>query len=341
MTAGERMFALADLSTPWALRAAVTLGLPDLVAAGTTDADGLAAATGADAGALQRLLRHLAARDVLAEIEPGRFTLTEDGQTLRRGHPSRMADWLDTSGAAGRMDAVWSRLPDSVRAGAPTYETVHGLPLYADLAADAGLQASFDRLMSADAVDYGVMLGGHDWSEARHVVDVGGGRGDLLAGLLGVHPHLRATLFEQPETLATADSVLAPLGSRVDRVAGNFLTDPLPAGADRYVMASVLHNWDDDRARTILRGVAAAAAPDAQLLVVEEARGDSVWATHLDLKMLLLLGGRERSAEELAGLAESAGLEPRGAEPCPRGPFGLDYTVHVFGVPAAGDRDGR
>lgn len=340
MTPGERMFALADLSTPWALRAAVTLGLPDLIAAGTADADGLATATGADAGTVLRLLRHLAARDVAVEPEPGWFTLTEHGETLRRGHPSRMADWLDMSGAAGRMDAVWSRLPESVRTAAPTYEAVHGLPLYADLAADPGLQASFDGLMSADAVDYGVMLGGHDWSAVEHVVDVGGGRGDLLAAVLRTHPHLRGTVFEQPETLATAGPVLDPLGDRVDRVAGDFLTDPLPAGADRYVLASVLHNWDDDRARTILRGVAAAAAPDARLLVVEQVPGDSAWATHLDLKMLLLLGGRERSAEELAGLAASAGLESRGVELCPRGPFGVAYTLHVFGMAAARDGGG-
>ncbi|WP_433873128.1 methyltransferase [Saccharopolyspora sp. CA-218241] len=332
MNPGAQVFAMADLSTPWALRTAVTLGVPDLIGTGVDDATGLAAATGADPGAMLRLLRHLTARGVLAETAPARYALTEAGETLRAGHPSRMADWLDMSGAAGRMDEVWARLPGVVRSGRPAHEQVHGRPLYADFAGTPDLQASFDRLMSADAVDYGGMLAEYDWSEATHVVDVGGGRGDLLAALLQAHPHLRGTLFEQQDTLAAAEPVLAPLGDRVARVAGDFLTDPLPVGADHYVLASVLHNWDDEHATAILRAVADAAAPGARVLVVEGRPEDSGWATHLDLKMLVLLGGRERTDDDLAELTAVVGLEPAGAVPCPRGPFGVTYEVRAFAV---------
>ncbi|QSB13975.1 hypothetical protein JQS43_20915 [Natronosporangium hydrolyticum] len=340
---GRSLWEMTDLSTPWALRTVVTLGVPDLIADGVREPSELAKQTGADARALARLLRHLAARGVFTEPVPGSFGLTETGEQLRRGHPSRMADWLDTRGAAGRMDEVYAALPAAVRTGAPVYESVHGTPFWAHLAADPALQESFDALMSQGSGDYHPMLADRDWSTAGHVVDVGGGQGELLARLLAEAPQLRGTLFELPGPIAGAGELLTAAGvaDRCEVVAGSFFDDPIPAGGDVYLLASVLHNWPDEQVVTILRRVAAAAGTDGRVLIVEgviDAGADQQWATHLDLKMLILLGGQERTPAHLTELAQQAGLAAAGVSHRDRGPFQLPYAVLEYTVAAAADR---
>jgi SAM-dependent methyltransferase len=341
MTQGQsaawKIWEMSDLTTPWALRVAVTLGIADLIGDDSVPAAELARRADADPATVERLLRHLVARDVFAEPEPGRFSLTEAGQTLRAEHPSRTADWLDTNGAAGRMDETYVGLLHAVRTGRPVYETVHGKPFWEHLAANPALQASFDHLMTRGSADYETMLADHDWTTVRHVVDVGGGQGELLARLLRDRPALRGTLFDLPDTVAGAAKMLSEAGvaDRCSVTGGNFLTDPLPAGADVYLLASVLHNWSDQDATAILRGIARVAAPGARVLIVEgvvDETTDRRWATHLDLKMLVLLGGRERSRTDLTELAGPAGLELVTALRRPRGPFGLAYEVLEFAV---------
>lgn len=338
MTAAWRMWELSDLTAPWALRVVVTLGVPDLVAEGVDTGDALAARTGADRDALVRLIRHLAARDVFTEPEPGRFALTDAGRTLCAGDGSRLHEWLDLRSAAGRMDEVYSRLLLAVRTGGPAYADVHGKSLWDDLAADPERQRSFDDLMTGDSTDYWAMIADRDWSAVAHVVDVGGGQGELLTRILGAHPHVRGTLFELPGTLDGAPAVLAVAGvsGRCALVGGSFF-DAVPSGGDLYVLASVLHNWNDDDATTILRRTAEAAGPGGRVLVVEGVTDDSTgttWATHLDLKMLVLLGGRERTTADFTELARRVGLAEVGVERRPRGPFGLGYAVLEYRRPA-------
>lgn len=327
----RRIWRLADLSVPWALRVLVTLDVPDLIASGVDDTAGLARKTGAEASALASLLRHLAAHEVLAEPEPGRYALTEGGRALCAGHPSRLYDWLDLRGAGGRMDAVWSSLLPAVRTGRPVHADVHGAALWEDLHAHPELQRSFDHLMSQSSMDYDALVDAVDWSSARHVVDVGGGQGELLARIVAGRPHLTGTLVDQPGTVDTAPALLAAagVGARCTVRAGDFLTDPLPR-ADTYVIAAVLHNWDDDRAASILGAIARAAAPGARVVVVErlvDRISDRSWATHVDLKMLLLLGGRERTGDEMHALAGRAGLDPVDVRRARRGWFALEYAV--------------
>ncbi|MGL4745153.1 MAG: methyltransferase [Dermatophilaceae bacterium] len=331
--AAWRLWEMSDLTAPWALRVVCTLGVADLVADGCDRVDDLAERTGTDAAALARVLRHLAARGVVAEPEPGRFSLTEAGECLRDGHPSRMREWLSTDGAAGRMDEVYAALLTSVRTGEPAYRAIHGRSFYDDLHAQPALQRSFDELMREDSVDYAPIVEQQDWSTTRHVVDVGGGHGELLGHLLRTHEHLRGTLFELPGTADAARAHLAPLGDRAAVEAGSFLDGVRPAGADGYVLASVLHNWSDADAATILRRVAEAAAPGARVLVVEnvvDETTDSRWVTHLDLKMLVLLGGRERTVAEYEALGEATGLRATGATAVARGPFMLPSAVIGF-----------
>ncbi|MGL5866174.1 MAG: methyltransferase [Dermatophilaceae bacterium] len=331
--AAWRLWEMSDLTAPWALRVVCTLGVADLVAEGCDRVDDLAARTGTDASALARVLRHLAARGVITEPEPGRIALTEMGECLRDGHPSRMREWLSTDGAAGRMDQVYAALLTSVRTGEPAYRAIHGVSFYDDLHAQPELQSSFDELMRADSVDYAPIVDGQDWSDVRHVVDVGGGNGELLGHLLHTHDHLSGTLFELPGTADAARARLADLGDRATVEASSFLDEVRPAGADGYVLASVLHNWSDADAAAILGRVAEAAAPGARILVVEnvvDETTDSRWVTHLDLKMLVLLGGRERTVAEYHALGEASGLRPAGAVAAARGPFMLPSAVIGF-----------
>ncbi|NDL55835.1 methyltransferase [Phytoactinopolyspora mesophila] len=327
-----RLWQLSDLTTPWALRVVVTLGVADLLVDGPVDAALLAKRTGADSGALARLLRHLAARGVFFEVAPGLFELNDAARCLRAGHPSRMHEWLSMDGAAGRMDQAYAQLLSSVRTGGAAYAEMHGRSFYDDLEADPELHRSFDELMSQDSVDYGSMVDHLDWSGVRHVVDVGGGQGELLVYLLARHPHLRGSLFELAGTAEQAPALLATNGvsDRCEVVTGSFFDEVRPSGADTYLLASVLHNWNDSDATEILRRTAQAAGPGGRIVVFEGCVDDTTdqsWATHLDLKMLVLLGGRERTAEEFQDLARDAGLSVAGVTRTSRGPFALPFAV--------------
>lgn len=151
-----------------------------------------------------------------------------------------------------------------------------------------------------------------DWSGTHHMVDVGGGTGTLLTALLQAHSHLLGTLVELPATAAAAERALAAAGlsERCDVVSGSFF-DPLPAGADIYLLTSIVHDWNDTDATTILRRCAQAAGPGGRVLLGElVATGDEDRRTftHMDLRMLVYLGGRERNLEEFTSLTKAAGL---------------------------------
>ena len=308
----ERLHGLSDLITPMAIRVAATLRLADRIAAGTTMLTELAAEVEADPDALGRLLRYLAARGVFAEIEPGRFALTGSAEPLRDDHPDQIRALLDLTGAIGRADLAFSALLEVVRTGKPGHPMVHGRSFWADLANDPGLTASFDALMARNAAWWAPWLPAQDWSGTQHLVDVGVGTGTLLIALLQAHPHLRGTLVELPATAAAAKRALAEaaLCGRCDVVAGSFF-DPLPPGADAYLLTGIVHDWNDTDATAILRRCAQAAGPDGRVLLgelVATGNEDRQVFTHMDLRMMVYLGGRERTLEDFTALAGAAGL---------------------------------
>ncbi|MEV6104965.1 methyltransferase [Streptomyces sp. NPDC051940] len=306
---------LTDLVTPMAVRVAATLRLADLVADGVEDVGRLAERSGTDAWALGRLLRLLVRRGLFAEPSPGRFTLNEPASLLRSDDPSGMRLWFDLEGFGGRMDLAFTELLHTVRTGEPAWETVFGAPFWDYLAARPALAASFDETM-ANSLRTTAAATGHDWSGVRHVVDVGGGTGALLAELLRAHPALRATLVDLPETVARGRRFLTDLGL-ADRCefAGQSFFDALPAGADAYVLSGVLHDWADEPATAVLRRCAEAAGPTGHVLILEwQGEGDDEQGTlaEMDLRMLVLCGGRERDADEYGALAAAAGLTVTG-----------------------------
>ncbi|MFB4315265.1 methyltransferase [Actinomadura sp. 21ATH] len=320
MAAWDALGPLMDLVTPMALRVAATLRLADhLPPAGSgrgTAVEELAERAGADPDALGRLLRHLVHHGVFTEPRPGEFALDRTAALLRSDHPAGMRAWLDLDGFGGRMDLAFTELAHTVRTGEPAWERVFGLPFWRYLDANPAIGASFDAAMAANPGHHAAVADGYDWTAVRHVADIGGGTGSLIAGLLRRNPRLRGTLTDLPETADRARRHLAGLGlaGRCEVVGGSFF-DPLPAGADVYLLCRVVHDWDDAAATAILRRCADAAGGTGRVLVVEEhgspAGADAAFA-EMDLRMLVLAGGRERTIGDYAALAGAAGLRIAG-----------------------------
>ena len=268
---GPNLWALCDLETPWALRVAATLRIADHIAAGTSLVADLASATRTDAESLVRLLRHLVGAGVFVEPLPGRFALNAASDLLRDDHPSSIRLGLDLDGIGGRMAHAWCGLLGAVRSGRPAYAEVFGRPFWADLDAHPEIAASFDALMGRaghGAPDPDVLRDG-DWSAVATVVDVGGGTGGLLAEILRAHAHLRGILVDLPRTVARSSEVLRAAGV-ADRaaVSGQSFFDPLPYGADLYLLKNVLDDWPDADARPLLQRCAEAARPYGRVIVL-------------------------------------------------------------------------
>jgi 2,7-dihydroxy-5-methyl-1-naphthoate 7-O-methyltransferase len=315
------LWSLSDLCTPWCVHVAVTLRLAERIAAGTAEIAGLAAACGADAGALHRLLRHLVGKGVFEEPAPGRFALNDAARLLLES-PAHLG--LDLGGIGGRMAYAWGGLLQAVRTGGPAYQTVFGRTFWEDLQAHPKVAESFDALMGVaghGTPDPEVLVGG-GWESVRSVVDVGGGTGALLAEVLRARPGVRGTLVDLPLTVARSGEVFRAAGvaDRVTAVGQSFF-DPLPAGADLYLLKSVLSDWPDREAAAILKRCAEAARPSGRVVVLNGVTPDGEGGPAPELLMLVLVGGKGRSLSEFRELAGAAGLEVTTAERQPSGRF--------------------
>ena len=316
--AGARLWSLAHLGTPMAVRVAATLRIADHVADGVRTAPELAKVVGADPDALERLLRYLAARGVFARDAEGGYDLTPTSEPLRDGHPAGMRAMLDVHSAVGRAELCFVHLLHSIETGEPAYPLMFGSSFWTDMAADPERSASFDARMAADTWERAPhVAAGFDWGRLGHVVDVGGGNGTQLVELLAAHPALRGTLVDQPQAAEAARATLAAAGfaDRGTVVAGDFFA-PLPAGAGGYLLSLIIHDWDDDAARRILRRCAEAAGPGGSVFVVENLGPDGESPhTGMDLRMLAYYGGKERGLAELTELAAGAGLRAVAVHP--------------------------
>lgn len=315
--------ALADLATPMAVRVAATLRVADHVAAGRRTAEEVAAATGSDTDAMDRLLRHLVTVGLFTRDDVGVYSLTPSGEPLRDDHVRSRRTWLDISGAVGRGDLAFVDLLHTVQTGKPAYPERYGVPFWDDLRSDPALSASFDALMGHHiTLDDGEIERVYDWEGLGHVVDVGGGSGALLAALLEAHPGLRGTVVDQPGPVAGAQRTFRERGltDRGAAVAGDFF-EPLPTGAGGYVLSAIIHDWEDEPAVAILRRCAEAAGATGVVLVIENVGTDGESTnTAMDLRMLVYTAGKERGLAELRALAARAGLAVRGVHPVGRRP---------------------
>jgi hypothetical protein len=261
----------------------------------------VASRVGADADALTRVLRGLSLEGVVVE-EDGRFALTELGALLPAfAGPLRARGELYYRGASDLLGAV--------RAGGTSFERVYGASFFAHLDAHPSHQAAFEASMAGRAEQEAeAVVAAYDFGAFSSLVDVGGGRGVLLAAILR-SATLDAVLFDRAGAVEAAREFL---GSGASCVVGDFF-EAVPAGADAYLLSRVLHDWDDEDALRILRVVRDAMSAEARLLVVDailpERAVDQPFAIRMDLHMLLLLGARERTEAEFRDLLARAGFD--------------------------------
>ncbi|MFW3172790.1 methyltransferase [Geodermatophilus sp. CPCC 206100] len=283
------------------LYVAVAIGVPEALARGPRTAADLAAELDVVPGVLHRVLRGLAAEQVLDERDDGRFALTDTGELLRAGVPGSLRGAVTARGEV-YYDAA-AGLLQAVREGGTPLELVHGRPFFEHLSAVPERLATFRASMAdRSAREAGAVVAAYDTARFASIVDVGGGSGTLLRAVRERAPGADVVLFDLPGVVA---------GSDLPAVGGDFFTQ-VPGGADAYLLSRVLHDWDDDDALRILRTCRAALRPDSVLLVVEAVvpprAADDPDAVRMDLHMLVLLHGRERSVAEYAALLERAGL---------------------------------
>jgi SAM-dependent methyltransferase len=310
IAAAQRMHQLIARSLlVQAIFVASRLGLPDLLADRPRTAEELAAATGAQAGALHRLLRALSGLDVVT-ADGDRFALTSLGRSLRSGPHSA----AETAIFLGRpaVWSAWGALGDAVSDGQAAFRHAHGAGFFDYLSGNPDELLAFQALMSTQSrLQVPAVLNAYDFTSADAIVDVGGGEGALLAALLAANPAARGVLFDRPDVVARSGPVLAAVAPRCDVVPGDFFST-VPGGADTYVLKLVLHDWDDARAARILHNVRDAIVPGGRLIIIKTVMppgNEYHHATFLDMNMLVLTdGGRERAEEEFRMLLDEAGF---------------------------------
>ena len=294
-----------------AVHVAARLGIADLVEDGPKTADELALASGANTPSLRRLLRLLASLGVFAEDADGRFRQTPLSSTLRSDSRESIRNLAIMFGTPFLWKA-WDSLYDTVMTGQPAFERAHGANFFEYLTAhpdDAGI---FNAAMSAtSSIGLSSIIESYDFSQFARIVDVGGGHGALLSGILAANPKLRGVLADQPEVVADAWAVRSgPLADRCEVRAINFF-EAVPEGADAYLMKSIVHDWNDDYSLKILRNCRRAIQPNGKLLLIEmvlRAPNEPDPGRFMDLNMLALLTGQERTEAEFRALLARAGF---------------------------------
>jgi hypothetical protein len=312
---------LTSLATAYqvsqALHVAVKLGIPDLLRNRARSVESLANRAGADEDSLYRLLRVLASFDVFVETSPRKFTLGSLGRQLRGDSGSGLHALVAMYGSNTFWE-TWGRLFDCVKTGRPAVEILHSCAnVFEYYASQPAIAATVSAGMTARSSLFAeTVIPNYDFSRFGTMVDVGGGRGFLLATLLAKNPRLRGTLFDTPQIIAAAQPPQAKrAAARWSAVAGDFFQH-VPEGADVYVLSRVLHDWNGEQARRILDVCGAAMQPDSTLLILERVLPVTPGRTVKDrrcllsdLNMLVRTGGRERTRAEYGRLLKSAGMK--------------------------------
>jgi SAM-dependent methyltransferase len=295
------------------IEVAATLGLADRIDGTPRSVDQLAAECGAHPGALLRLCRGLAAFEIFSVDTNNCIGHTARSRLLR-------TDSVPTVHYASRYYGLqsnwvaWSALEHTVRTGTPAFEERFGMPYFDFLHQRPEESEIFHKFMQSSPDDrHNAVANAYDFSNARLVVDIGGGNGALLAAILGKNPTVRGVLFDRPAVVADAEHVLGNVSDRCEIDAGSFF-DRVTAGADVYLLSQVIHDWDDERAIKILTNIRRAMAHGGRLLIIErflsEAPDGALAISYLsDIHMMVLFpGARERTTREYASLLGQAGF---------------------------------
>jgi O-methyltransferase domain len=296
--------------TVQAIHVAAKLGLADLVADGPRTVTELAADVGAHGPSLGRFLRALTSLGIFAEDPDGRYRQTALSETLRADHPESIRRWAMMLGAR----FVWApsgELDLTIRTGHPAFERLYGAQFFKHLAEHQEDAAVFDAAMSSVPAWIAAVVAAYDFARFERIVDVGGGHGALIVGILSANPRVRGVLQDLPGVVAGASA--AREGAMVDRceiVGGDFF-ESVPSGADAYLLKGIIHDWNDEAAVKILKNCRRAIRAGGTLLLLETVlippSSDPASAL-MDLLMMVLTGGRERTEAEFRSLLGEAGF---------------------------------
>ncbi len=296
-----------------AISVAAKLYIADHLKDGAKTAEELAELTATHAPSMYRLMRGLASVGVVRKEDDGRFSNTPLGDTLRSDHPESMRATADMICDPEHWNSHGNML-QSVKTGEIAFDYTFGMPVFPYFMANPESGAKFDDAMTsfshlvADAV-----AETYDFSQFERIADIGGGHGLILAKALQSAPNAEGILFDQPQVVEGADKLLESedVADRVEKVSGDFFAE-IPVEADAYLMKFILHDWNDEQSETILNNLAKYAKAGSKLLlletVVEEDDNLPSMSKIMDLNMLVMTGGKERTATEYAELFEKTGF---------------------------------
>lgn len=301
-------------ATTTLIHSAARLRIADMLEDGPLDAATIAARTGTQADAAERMLQALVSVGVFRREKDGRFANNHLSRGMITGAPDNIRGFAEFFG----MDPVlraWAAFPRILEEGGRGFERAHGREIWDWMASDDAARAAFvEGMSSMTQVVAPAIAQLYPFREVKVLCDVGGGVGIVLAAALARHPHLRGILYDDATMLKEAPAHLGPRGvlDRIEFIPGNFMHS-VPRGADAYMLKTVLHNWDDDRALLILRNTRAAMDPGHRLLVPDFVNGPDTGNTlvpYMDIAgMMMFGGGRERTPEDMAKLFSKAGFE--------------------------------
>ena len=301
-----------------ALALAAKLGIADFMKDGPQHYDALARETHTHGPSLNRVMRMLASVGIFEERDGGFFALTPLGELLRTGVPGSMRSSVLLFAGIGVQDA-WKELEYCVQTGEPAFRknSPDATPFTA-IAQNPEMARVFDEAMATFApMTAAAIAAAYDFSPFRKLVDVGGGNGALLIGILKANPGLHGIVFDMPPAAEKARAAIAEAGlqSRCEAIGGDFFKE-VPAGADAYISKHVIHDWNDERATAILRSIHRAMPLHAKLLIAEGVyppridNSDTSRGTAAnDVNMLVATGGRQRSEAEFRSLQAAAGFK--------------------------------
>jgi len=285
------------------------IGVADSLVNGPQSSEQLAASFHVDANALYRVMRTLTSYGLFEEDDKHRFGLTALGKLLQTGVPGSMRSVAIWNGELSYK--AWGAVLQTIETGKPALGPVLGMKLFEYLRQDPESGRIFDEAMTGLSMQVSqAVVAAYNFSAHQKVVDIGGGQGTLIASILQAHDTVNGILFDLPSVVKNARKhlELAGLASRCEVIGGDFF-EFIPQGADCYVLSSVIHDWDDEHSIRILRQCRRAMDQDTKLLLVECVVPDStelVFSKLLDLQMLVMTGGRERTEAQFRDLLTAA-----------------------------------
>ena len=296
-----------------AIYVAAKLGLADLLHEGAQTAEKLAEATGTHAPSLYRVLRALASVGVFAEDQQKKFSLTALSETLRTDAPGSLRAFATVELGEEHYPA-WGELMHSVKTGGIAFDHAFRMPVWKFFEQNPENAKTFNDAMTGMTLAMNeAVLASYDFSSIGKIIDIGGGHGSLLASILEATPKAKGVLFDAPPVIEGAKRRFASEGltNRCELVAGDFFKSVPPDG-DAYILKWIIHDWDDERSIAILKNCHRAMAKDGKLLLVEAVvppGSEPHFSKFIDLNMLVMTGGRERTENEYRTLLTASGFE--------------------------------